>query len=312
MSDHVIHPETVPGSVHLTVRDLDRAVTFYQQSIGLRLHRRDGTTAHLGDGRADLLVLVENPAARKVKGTTGLYHFAILVPSRKDLAEALRRLAATGWPVEGFADHLVSEAVYLSDPEGNGIEIYRDRPREEWRFVNGQLQMATDPIDLDGVLAELQPGEPLQEQVPAGTVLGHMHLHVRNVPEADAFYTGVLGFGMMLHYGPTAGFTSAGGYHHHIGYNTWAGVGAPPPPPDAAGLRWFTVRLPDEGELTRVVDWVRTAGVPYEETPIGYLVHDPSRNAVVLTTAAIEHGGVDQASAAVVNASRAGSRVVEE
>lgn len=282
-AEPAIHPATRLGYVHLIVSDLERSLAFYQQVLGFEIHRREVDRAYLGVGRTDLLVLTERRQAHKVQGTTGLYHFAILVPSRLELAQSLKNIAETQTPVDGFADHLVSEAIYLSDPDGNGIEIYRDRPRSEWKFQNGQLKMATDPIDLNGVLAELEGVSEPWAGLHPDTVLGHMHLHVSDLPQAEAFYHEVLGFDLMVRYGPSASFLSAGGYHHHIGINTWAGVGAPPPPPDATGLRWYVIRLPDSEELAKVVDRVRSAGLEPEEQQRGLLVRDPAQNGILLT-----------------------------
>ena len=291
-----IHPDTTIGAVHLTVSNLDRSLSFYQQALGFIVHRREGDTAHLGvggpaqqeAGGPDLLVLTQRPDARRARGTTGLYHFAVLVPSRLELAQSLRRIGETRTPVQGFSDHLVSEAIYLSDPDDNGIEIYRDRPRSEWPHLDGQLQMATDPLDVDGVLAELAGHDEPWRGLHPQTVIGHMHLHVADIAKAEAFYCGVLGFDLMLRYGSSASFVSAGGYHHHIGLNTWAGVGAPPPPSDAIGLRYFVVRLPNGVELSRVADRVRQAGSDREETQEGMFVRDPSQNGVLLAAPAMD------------------------
>jgi len=217
MTNSTIHPDTVLGYVHLTVSDMGQSLDFYQQSLGMTIHRREGNTAYLGAGQADLLMLTENREARQVRGTTGLYHFAILVPSRVELAQSLKRIAEMRTPVEGFADHLVSEAIYLPDPDGNGIEIYRDRPRAEWQYSGNQLKMATDPLDIDGVMAELQGNNGEWSGMHSDTVIGHIHLHVANIAQAEAFYNGVLGFDLVLRYGPSASFLSAGGYHHQIG-----------------------------------------------------------------------------------------------
>jgi catechol 2,3-dioxygenase len=283
-----IHPDTALGHVHLTVSGLDRSLAFYQQALGFKVHRRDETagTAWLGAGGPDLLILTELPGAKRPRGTTGLYHFAILTPSRLELAQSLKRIAETRTPVEGFADHYVSEAIYLPDPDGNGIEIYRDRPRADWRDANGNFRMGTDPLDIDGLLSELDGGNGKSSErsewsgLDPATRLGHMHLHVRNIPEAKAFYCDVLGFDLLMNIG-SALFVSAGGYHHHIGLNTWQGVGAPPPPPGSVGLRYFTVRLPNQAELDKVLDRVRGAGAPVEEEAEGWLVRDPSQNAIV-------------------------------
>ncbi len=282
MSENSISPDTKLGYVHLTVTNLDRSIDFYQRALGLKLHRREGNAVYLGAGKDDLLALTENSAAQHPRRATGLYHFAILVPSRLELAHALKRIAVAEVPITGFADHLVSEAIYLPDPDNNGIEIYRDRPRREWTYVNGDLQMATDPLDIQGLLAELNGQDELNRSLDPETVLGHMHLHVANIREAEEFYIGILGFDMTTRYGPTATFVSAGGYHHHIAFNTWAGVGAPPPPKDAVGLRYFLVHVPNRAELERVLQRVRAAGLPVTETDAGSLVRDPSQNTVVL------------------------------
>ncbi len=282
-----LHPDTTLGQVQLTVSDLERSLAFYQQALGFKVHRRDATagTAWLGAGGPDLLVLTELPGAKHSRGTTGLYHFAILTPSRLELAHSLKRIAETRTPVEGFADHHVSEAIYLPDPDGNGIEIYRDRPRAGWRDANGNFRMGTDPLDIDGVLSELDSNNGQRREwngLDPATKLGHMHLHMRSIPEAKTFYCDVLGFDLLMNIG-SALFVSAGGYHHHIGLNTWQGVGAPPPPPGSVGLRYFTVHLPDQTELDKVLDRVRAAGAPVEEHPQGTLVRDPSQNAIVLS-----------------------------
>ena len=273
-----LHPDTCLGYVHLTVTNLPQSLAFYQRSLGFQLHHREGDTAYLGAGRADLLVLTELPGATPPGRTTGLYHFAILVPSRPDLARVLRNLVETETHLDGAADHLVSEALYLSDPDGNGIEIYRDRPRTAWEYPNGTLKMGTDPLDYQGLVAELKEDSGLWDGLPPGTILGHMHLHVANIPEAEAFYSGVIGFDVMARYQPSASFMSAGGYHHHLGVNTWNGVGAPPPPPDAVGLRYFVVRLPSEPEQEKLIVRLDKAKVPFERRENKVVVRDPSQN----------------------------------
>lgn len=279
-----IHPDTRLGSVHLTVSDLDRSLQFYGSALGLRTRRREEAVAELGTGTASLLILWERAGAKpRPPHTSGLYHFAILLPARADLARALQRLVEARYPIDGASDHLVSEAVYLADPDGNGIETYADRPRSAWPVQNGRLRMDTLPLDIDDLMGELQTHPPAATGLPDGARIGHVHLHVADLGAAEAFYRDVLGFDLMVRYGDSASFLSAGGYHHHIGLNTWAGVGAPPPPPDAAGLRYFTIRLPNAAELARVVGRVRHAGVPIEETPDGVLVHDPSQNGLLLS-----------------------------
>ena len=240
-----IDPGARIGAVHLTVADLGRLVSFYEARLGLTVRQRDSRTAWLGAGGPDLLVLHESATARRVPGTTGLYHFAVLVPTRRDLARSLRRLVDTSTTLQGVADHGVSEALYLGDPEGNGIEIYRDRPRADWPVVAGQLRMGTDPLDLDGLLSELEAEGPTStEAMPGETTIGHVHLQVADLDAAEQFYAGTLGFELRQRFGRSASFFGAGGYHHHVGANIWAGAGAPPPPPGAPGLDHFEIVLP--------------------------------------------------------------------
>lgn len=230
------------GSVSLTVTDLDRSVSFYRDVLGFTELSRKELTSHLSaDGGRALIDLHERrDAIPKPRRSTGLFHFAILVPSRAALGRSVRRLADQQWPLSGVADHLVSEALYLNDPDGLGIEIYRDRPRETWRTANGELAMATDPLDVQAVASE--PGAELPwTGLDAGTVIGHVHLHVPRLEDGEAFFCGEIGFEPTVRGYPGALFVAAGGYHHHLGMNTWVGVGAPPPPKNAVGLRSFTI-----------------------------------------------------------------------
>ncbi len=280
----MIDPATTIGSIHLTIADLRRSVGFYEANLGFTVHRRDDRTAWLGAGGPDLLVLTQCETAPRVRGTTGLYHFAILVPSRADLARSLRRLVKTNVVLQGAADHGVSEALYLADLDGNGIEIYRDRPKTEWPYVGGHLRMGADALDLDDLLAEKSgPGD--DGGLAAGTIIGHVHLHVRSLADAERFYVNLLGFDLMQRYGPSALFVSAGGYHHHIGLNTWAGVGAPPPPPGAIGLRHFVVKMPSAPALAATSERLRAAAIPTESVGEGLLVQDPAGNAMLLSIA---------------------------
>jgi len=235
------------GQVSLTVRDLARSLLFYKDVLGF-VERGDPS-----DGMTSTSVLLGPPGGRtlielhqradavpKPRRSSGLYHFAILVPSRAALGRSLRRLADKRWPLSGAADHLVSEALYLSDPDDLGIEIYRDRPRESWRIVDGEMAMATDPLDLQAIHDEPGAETPWQG-LEAGTVMGHVHLHVPHLDTAETFYCGEIGFDPIVRRYPGALFVSAGGYHHHLGLNTWVGVGAPPPPENAVGLHGFTI-----------------------------------------------------------------------
>lgn len=276
-----IHPQTKLGPVHLKVADLNNLVNYYT-TLGLHLRRRNGKQAVLGAGELDLLVLNERADGRQVRGTSGLYHFAILLPSRPDLGRALRHFGQSAIRVGGASDHAVSEALYLTDPEGNGIEVYRDRPRQEWHYPNGQLLINTTPFDVNGVLAagDAEPQE--WNGFPAGTVIGHIHLHVGNIDKAEGFYRDALGFDLISRYGPSATFLSAGGYHHHIGANTWAGEGIPPAPENAWGLGHFTIDLPDGEALGRTRSQLEGAGVAVAEREDGLFVRDAAGNGILL------------------------------
>ena len=276
-----IDPSTSVGGVQLTIADLSRSVEFYQAQIGFSVHRRDDRTAWLGAGGPDLLILTQSETAPHASGTTGLYHFAILVPSRADLARSLRHLTAMRTVLQGAADHGVSESLYLADPDGNGIEIYRDRPREQWPHERGQLRMTTAPFDFDGVLSEPSPSGD-SGALARGTTIGHVHLRVASLPDSERFYVGVLGFDLTQRFGPGALFVAAGGYHHHIGLNIWESAGQPPPPPGAIGLHHFELRLPDAATVEAVAARARAAGIPIDETADGPLIRDPAQNAIVL------------------------------
>lgn len=283
-SSRRIAPETQIGPAALVVADLERSLTFYTVALGFQVLARHEATVVLGAGDAPLLMLTERPGAVPFPGVgvTGLYHFAVLVPTRADLGRWLHSWLELGLPVPGQGDHLVSEALYLSDPDGNGIEVYRDRPRSEWTWVNGQIRMATDPVDLRGVLQAAVEDDAEWTGLPAGTRLGHMHLQVGDIARARAFYADVLGFDVTAHL-PGALFVSAGGYHHHLGMNTWQSLGASAAPQQTAGLRSFALELPSEEARAAVVQRIAQAKLPSLQTPAGDpLVRDPWQNTVLL------------------------------
>jgi catechol 2,3-dioxygenase len=276
-----IAPQTTVGAVHLTVADLDRSERWYAHALGLDAARDDGV-ARLSVGGTELLVLYEERGAQPVRGHTGLYHYALLVPERSDLARWLAHVAQERIPLTGLSDHFVSEAIYLRDPDGHGMEIYRDRPRERWEHVGNTIRMGVEPLDVEDLLSASGGGTAL---VPAGTRMGHVHLHVADLAAAAAFYRDALGFDEMARLGDQALFLSAGGYHHHIGTNTWAGHGATPPPPGSAALRHATILLPDAAERDRVAGRAADAGAEPVEVAGGILVRDPSENALLLAVA---------------------------
>lgn len=277
---------TTVGAVHLTVAQLDRSIDYYQRAVGLDLIERFDDGASLGAGGRELLALVEESGAQPARGHTGLYHFALLVPERADLARWLAHAARDRVALDGLSDHFVSEALYLSDPDGHGIEIYWDRPRANWE---GQVaaRMTTLPLDVDALFGELaDPRTEPFDGLPSGTVMGHVHLKVAEVASTVAFYRDLLGFALMAQLGPSAAFLSAGGYHHHLGANTWESAGAAPPPPGSAALRMATIVLPDAAERDRVRARLEAAGDAPSDTPAGPVIRDPSGNALLLATAA--------------------------
>src|SRR5712691_709454 len=278
-----IAPGTHMGAVELSVSDLDRSLDYWQRVVGLRVLARENGAASLGTD-TELVRFVEEPGSQPADGHTGLYHVALLVPDRPSLARWLAHAARDQTRIEGLSDHYVSEAIYLRDPDRKGIEIYADRPRELWE---GQVmqRMTTIPIDVESLLAELD--DPAVEPfggLPDGTTVGHVHLRVADVQATVEFYRDVLGMGLMAQLGPMAAFLSAGGYHHHVGGNTWESRGAGSARPGSATLRHATIVLPDADELDRVVARVADAGQEPEPRDDGVLVRDPSQNALLLAT----------------------------
>jgi len=277
-----IAPGTTVGPVHLTAAELDRSLRYYETAVGLEVLERGAALARLGAGGRELLVLVAEPGARPARGFTGLYHFALLLPRRRELAAWLAHAVRERVPLVGLSDHFVSEALYLSDPDGHGIEIYWDRPREHWE---GRVaaRMTTLPLDVDDLMRELDDpaGEPFA-RLPGGTVMGHVHLKVADVPQAVAAYRDGLGFGLMAQLGRQAAFMAAGGYHHHIGLNSWESAGAGAPPPGTAALRRATIILPDTGERDSVLARWSALGHPVRDDGPEPVIVDPSGNALAL------------------------------
>jgi len=270
------------GPVHLTVADLERSLDYYGRAIGLELLDQDDAEASVGTGERELLHLVEHPGAVPAFGRTGLYHFALLVPNRPDLATWLAHAARDRVALVGLSDHFVSEALYLSDPDGHGIEIYCDRPREVWEG-KVDIRMTTQPLDVDSLFGELDdPATAPFSGLPAGTVMGHVHLRVAEIEPTVGFYRDVLGFDLMAQLGSRAAFLAAGGYHHHIGANTWESAGAPPPDENMAGLRHATIVLQDDEARGVLLERVRGEGQEVEQTDLGPAVRDPSGNRLVI------------------------------
>ncbi|MEZ4671842.1 MAG: VOC family protein [Anaerolineae bacterium] len=285
----VIHPATRLGHVHYTVANLDNQIAFYRDILGFKLHWREGNAAGMGAGKEDLLRLTQVDGTREVQGTTGLYHTAFLVPTRLELAQLLRSIAITRTPIQGMSDHGTHHAIYLPDAEGNGIELAWDRPKEMWPKTLEEMIRNNRGLSPDTVFSVLTEDDAEWQGLDAGTIVGHVHLHVSSLKPTNHFYHEVLGFGLPFdmtkaprQFADTAIFFSAGGYHHHIGTNIWQGEGAPPPPKDATGLRYFTAVLPDSDELERVRARLNEANVPAEQTENGLLIRDPAQNGLML------------------------------
>lgn len=282
-----IHAATRLGHVHYGTADLDKQIAFYRDVLGFQIHWRDGAAAGMGGGKEDLLRLTEERTGRRYRRTSGLYHTAFLLPTKWELAHLLRQIAVTRTPIQGMVNHRTHLAIYLPDAEGNGIELAWDFPKEEWVSYEEMLALGANlnlPLEPDELLAELERDPSAWSGLSAGASVGHVHLHVGDLEKAAAFYHDVLGFDtLFVNHDFGAGFFSAGGYHHHIGTNVWQGHGAPPPPTDALGLRYFSVLLPDEAALSPVLARAVGAGVATENTEQGTLIRDPFGNGIVLS-----------------------------
>lgn len=292
-----IDPETKPGYVHLKVASLENQITFYQQALGLRLHWRKGNRAGLGAGGSDLVRLTEISGGRRYQGVTGIYHFAILFPNRRELARAIARLLVLRWP-NSPTDHILTKTTYLDDIEGNTIELYCESPEDgifavqDGEFIarraDGSPSDGREPLDLDALFSEL--GDEYHPDpngtIPAETRIGHFHLHVSDMDETRRFYHELLGFddmGIGRKY--RMGMVSAGGYHHHVGYNTWQGQGAPPPSSDALGLEHISFTFANSQAWQNFLARLEELQLPFEQTEEGVLLKDPSQNTLLFQKA---------------------------
>ncbi len=284
-----IHPDTRIGHVHYTVANLDRQIAFYKDILGFKVHWHEENSAGLGAGDEDLLRLTQVAGARIVRGTTGLYHTAFLVPTKWDLAHLLRQLIQTNTPVHGFSNHGTHLAIYLPDPEENGIELAWDFPKDMWPRSFADMIRRRE-FDLQNLLDEIHKSPIRWDGIGTGTQVGHVHLHVADIEAGNYFYKHVLGFDYPYNempppqYARQMRFFSAGDYHHHIGTNTWQGENAPRPPADATGLRYYTIVSPNADERTRLIAQIERYGITTSTTAAGVLIHDPSGNGIVLAT----------------------------
>jgi catechol 2,3-dioxygenase len=274
-------PITYVEQVSLKVEDLQRSLSFYQEIIGFQVLKLEERKAYLTTNGRNVLLTIEQPedVAAKQRRTTGLYHFALLLPKRSDLASIVRHFIEKRVPI-GSSDHLVSEALYLSDPDGNGIEIYVDREPTVWDWNKGEVVMTVDPLNFEDLLSK--ESQEAWNGLPAGTVMGHIHLHVSELVKTEEFYTKGLGFEVVNRFGTQALFISSGKYHHHIGLNTWNGVGAPKPPANSVGLKSFTLIYENEEARKNVMTQLKVIGAPISEEEGAIFTTDPSGNRIRL------------------------------
>ncbi|MCM3668177.1 VOC family protein [Mesobacillus maritimus] len=276
-------PHTFVSQVHLNVQDLQRSLKFYQEILGLKIMEKNDRKAVLTADGKQPLVTIEQPEGvqPKQQRTTGLYHYALLLPSRKDLAKFILHMVKTQYPLQGGSDHDVSEALYLADPDGNGIEVYTDRPASEWKWNGDEVVMTTEPMDVESIIRE-DDGTAFTG-LPAGTIMGHIHLHVAEFKKIEEFYCQALGFDIVCRYGGQALFISTGGYHHHIGLNTWSGVGAPAPAENSVGMSFYTMVFPSEVAREEAIVRLQDIGAKVTEVQGKLFVKDPSGNKIELS-----------------------------
>jgi catechol 2,3-dioxygenase len=293
LDKNTIHKDTRLGLVELVVKDLARQVQFHQDILGMKLHWQENGSAGLGAGGEDLLQFIQRPDAVRTGRTTGLYHTAMLLPEKRDLAHLLLRIHEQRAPLQGMSDHGTHLAIYLPDAEGNGIELAWDRPQDVWPDLStilkegtpAAMRRLTAPLDVDDLLQELNDQPADWQGMSSETKIGHIHLHVSDLQATRDFYGDLLGFETTLEsdkFGMV--FFGAGGYHHHIGANIWNGAGAPPPPENAAGLRRYSIVLPGVSELNALVEHLRRYDWPVEQVANGYQLYDPAKNGVFLTS----------------------------
>lgn len=270
-------PNVYVREVSIKVKNLEKSLDFYQNMIGFKVLEKKAGKAILTTNEKTPILTLEQPedVVPKPARTAGLYHFAILLPTRADLSVFLRHLLETGYPL-GAADHYVSEALYLNDPDGNGIEVYRDRSADEWTWNNGLVDMATEQLDANGILAE---SNAEWTGLPEDTLMGHIHLHVNDLKKAEEFYVKGLGFQVVSYY-PQAVFLSTGGYHHHIAINTWQGSGAQAPPKNSVGLNWYSLVYPDEAARENAVQQLQKIGAEVKKEADYYVAADPAGNQI--------------------------------
>lgn len=265
--------------IHLKVANLERSLHFYQKILGFHIIEEQPYLAKLAAGGINHILTIEQlkNAKRLDPRKTGLFHIAFLLPKRENLAQVLRHFMYTGYPVQGASDHLVSEALYIADPDGNGVEIYIDRDPTGWKWNNEEVEMSTLPLDANALMKEV--AEDGWHGMPVGTIIGHIHLQVANLAEIENFYTKGFGFKIVSHFGQQALFLSSASYHHHIGLNTWNSLGGSVPTDEEVGLKSYTISVP-ANERMDIVERLQNLDVHVDLDGEQYLVVDPSGNRI--------------------------------
>ncbi len=275
----IIDPETDIGSVTLAVREPERLKEFYSNIVGFSVLEQNPEMVYLGLDNQPVIILQKETSGHYSRSTPGLFHFAVRLPGKKELGKWWLHLRNSEYALDGAGDHLVSEALYLTDPEGNGIEMYYDRPRDTWQYVNREVRMDTLAVDLESLTAGVE--DTAFSGLPAGTSPGHIHLRVNDVDAAVRFYRDILGFGLMASW-PGAAFLSAGGYHHHIGLNMWHSRGQNPPQGNHPGLKKYSIRFSSHPARQQVIQRIMDFDYPHENSAEKFHVSDPSGNRIEL------------------------------
>ncbi|MBS4539602.1 VOC family protein [Clostridium sp. D2Q-11] len=266
----------------LKVEDLERSLEFYKDIMGFKILKETEEEATLSTDGVNPLVILKEPKdiRRKIEKRTGLYHFALLLPSRSQLGLFLKNIQEKDHPIIGGSNHGVSEAIYLQDPDDNGIEVYSDVDSSKWEWRNNKVEMTTNPLDYNDLLAEAE--NDTWEGMPKDTIIGHIHLHVGDLSKSREFYMDGLGFDLVQEMGNSALFLSSGGYHHHIAINTWNGVGAEPLPENSAGMEYYSIQFPNEKSRNDAIDRLKELEYPVMKEGDHLYTKDPSENLIKL------------------------------
>jgi catechol 2,3-dioxygenase len=282
-----IPDDTVKQSIDLSVSDLEKSLEFYSRLIGFKEISREGKNIYLSaNGKLPYIIsLAENKNGKHPsRNNTGLYHVAIRFPNRKELAKVFLQLFKNNVKFHGFSDHIVSEAIYLADPDGNGVEIYIDKPKETWKWTLGQVEMDTLPLNLQVITNVIGENETIADGIHPDTKIGHIHLKVSDLYKAEKFYNHLLGFNVTNSSYPGALFLSAGGYHHHIGTNIWSSKNGTPPPDDSLGLKSLTINIPDEKYIEEIEKNAKNYGIETAKHTDGKIfLSDFDNNKIILT-----------------------------